>query len=208
VHTKGGHAKCGRFEVIDGKQVWVRSSFRRAQQDVLPNLDVRPTQPVPIVLADHTLELAQWGLLPSWAPDAKISYSTFNARAEGIETKPAFKRSLVAKRCIIPASAFFEWTGARGHTTKYRIARRDGDLLGFAGLYDTWRSRDGDELKTCTVIMTTPNAVMAPIHTRMPVILLPDQEEAWLDPGMTEPQEILSYLRPYPDELLEAAVAA
>jgi putative SOS response-associated peptidase YedK len=199
---------CGRFEIIDGKQVWVRFSIKRAQQDVLPNLDVRPTQPVPIVVAEHTLEVAKWGLVPSWSHDAKVDYSTFNARAEGIDTKPAFRRPLVAKRCLIPASAFFEWTGARGHKTKYRIARRDGDMLGFAGLYDTWRSRDGHELKTCTIITTTPNAVMAPIHTRMPVILLPDQEEAWLDPAMTEPPEILSYLRPYPDELLEATVAA
>jgi putative SOS response-associated peptidase YedK len=186
----------------------VRFSIKRALQDVLPNLDVRPTQPVPIVLADHSLELAKWGLVPSWAPDAKVGYSTFNARSEGLETKPAFKRPLISKRCIIPASAFFEWTGARGHKTKYRIGRRDGDLLGFAGLYDTWRSPDGHELTSCTLITTTPNAVMAPIHTRMPVILLPEQEEAWLDPSMTEPQEIVAYLQPYPDELLEVAVAA
>jgi putative SOS response-associated peptidase YedK len=199
---------CGRFEIIDGKQVWVRSSIRRALQDVLPNLDVRPTQEVPIVLAYHTLELAKWGLVPSWAPDEKIGYSTFNARAEGIETKPTFRRPLVSKRCILPASAFVEWTGERGHKTNYRIGRRDGDLLGFAGLYDTWTGRDGHALTTCTLITTTPNAVMAPIHTRMPVILLPDREERWLEPGMTEPQEILSYLRPYPNELLEATVAA
>jgi putative SOS response-associated peptidase YedK len=199
---------CGRFEIIGGKQVWVRFSIKRALQDVLPNLDVRPTQQVPIVLADHTLELAKWGIVPSWAPDAKINYSTFNARAEGIETKPAFKRPLVSKRCIIPASAFFEWTGTRGHKTKYRIARRDGDLLGFAGPYDIWRSPDGDELTSCTIITTTPNAVMASIHTRMPVVLRPDQEDAWLDPAMTEPREILTYLRPYPDELLEATAAA
>jgi putative SOS response-associated peptidase YedK len=92
--------------------------------------------------------------------------------------------------------------------TKYRIARRDGEMLGFAGHYDTWTGRDGHTLTTCTLITTTPNAIMAPIHTRMPVILLPDQEEGWLDPGMTEPQEILSHLRPYPDELLEAVMAA
>jgi putative SOS response-associated peptidase YedK len=199
---------CGRFEIIDGKQVWVRFSIRRVLQVVLPNLDIRPTQPVPIVLPDHTLELAKWGLVPSGSHVEKISYSTFNARAEGIETKPAFRRPLVFKRCIIPASAFFEWTGVRGHKTKYRIGRCDGDLLGFAGLYDIWTGRDGHKLKTCTVITTTPNAVMAPIHTHMPVILLPDQEEAWRDPDMTEPQEILTYLRPYPDELLEAVAAA
>jgi putative SOS response-associated peptidase YedK len=198
----------GRFEIIDGKQVWVRFSIKRALQDVVPNLDVRPTQQVPIVLADHALELVKWGMVPFWAPDAKVGYSTFNARAEGIETKPAYRRSLVAKRCIIPASAFFEWAGTRGRKTKYRIGRRDGNLLGFAGLYNTWRSRDGHELTACTLITTTPNQIVAPIHNRMPVILRADQEEAWLDPGMTEPREILAYLRPYPDELLEATVAA
>jgi putative SOS response-associated peptidase YedK len=202
---------CGRYEIHDGQRIFIRFNVKQSkepQQPVLPNLDVRPTQQVPVVLTDHDLTLMKWGLVPFWAKDEKVGYKLINARAEGIETKPSFKRALVSGRCIIPASAFFEWSGVQSHKTKYRIARRDEDMFGFAGLYDTWKSPSGYELRTCTIITTTPNKVLEPIHNRMPVLLLPDQEDEWLNPDMTEPQDIVSYLRPYPDELLEAARAA
>jgi putative SOS response-associated peptidase YedK len=199
---------CGRYEIVDGERVFRRFKVRNTEQPVLPNLDVRPSQQVPVLLTDHALTIMKWGLVPYWARDEKPGYTTINARAEGIASKPSFKRPLVSGRCIIPASALFEWSGAHGHKTRYRIARTDGDLFGFAGLYDTWRSPDGRELQTCTIITTTPNKVVEPIHDRMPVILLPDDEDEWLNPDMTEPEAILPYLKPYPDELLTAAVAA
>jgi putative SOS response-associated peptidase YedK len=208
---KGENTMCGRYELIDGQRVFIRFNVKQPhepQQPVLPNLDVRPTQQVPVLLTDHDLTQMKWGLVPFWAREEKVGYTTFNARAEGIETKPTFKRAVVSQRCIIPASAFFEWSGAKGHKTKYRIARRDEDMFGFAGLYDTWKSPSGYELRTCTIITTTPNQVLEPIHNRMPVILLPDQEDEWLNPDLTEPQDIVRYLRPYPDELLEAVRAA
>ena len=178
-------------------------------------LDVWPTQQVPVLLRDHQLRLMKWGLVPSWAKDASIGTigtignKMINARAEGIAEKPSFKRPLRTQRCLLPASAFFEWQGAtKGAKTKYRIGRKDGDMIGLAGLYDVWKSPSGYELATCTIITCAPNTVMAPIHHRMPVILLPEDEDAWLDPDMTEVEEITSYLRPYPDELLEAVRAA
>ena len=200
---------CGRYEIVDGKRVFRRFNVKNVEQQlVLPNLDVRPSQSVPVLLTDHELTRMQWGLVPFWAKDPRAGYTTINARAEGIETKPSFKRPLVSQRCLIPASAFFEWRGAAGHKTKYRIARKDEEMFGFAGLSDTWKAPDGHELRTCTIITTTPNTVVEPIHNRMPVILLPDQEDDWLNPDMTEPQDILPYLRPYPDDLLEAVRAA
>jgi putative SOS response-associated peptidase YedK len=207
--TKGENSMCGRYEIVDGKLILRRFNVKNVEQQlVLPNLDVRPSQSVPVLLTDHELTRMKWGLVPFWARDEKVAYTTINARAEGIESKSSFKRPLISRRCIIPASAFFEWSGVTGHKTKYRIARKDGDLFGFAGLYDTWRSADGHELQTYTVITTTPNKVVEPIHNRMPVILLRDQEEEWLNPDMTEPQDILPYLRPYPDDLLGAERAA
>ena len=155
----------------------------------------------------------RWGLVPAWAKDPRIGSKMINARSEGIESKPSFKRPLRFQRCIIPASAFFEWKGkpgrpgSAGAKVKYRIARKDDELFGFAGLYDTWRDPGdpaGDELATCTIITTQPNDIVAPIHIRMPVILLPEDEDHWLDPDMTEPAEIVSLLRPYPAELLQA----
>ena len=156
---------------------------------------------------DHVLSSAKWGLIPSWAKDPRIGSKMINARAEGIETKPSFKKPLRFQRCIIPASAFFEWKGNPGAKVKYRIGRKDEQLFGFAGLYDTWRNPQGDELTTCTIITTEPNVLVSPIHNRMPVILLPDDEERWIDPDMTEPDEITSLLRPYPADLLEARSA-
>lgn len=139
----------------------------------------------------------------------------YGSTRSSIATPPSAKRALRSQRCLIPASAFFEWAASAGASaaspgrkTKYRIARRDEDLFALAGLYDRWKSPTGEELATCTIITTTLNAVMAPIHTRMPVILLPEEEDAWLDPDMTEVERITDYLRPYPDELLVTERAA
>jgi len=162
---------------------------------------------VPTIVTDHELQLMRWGLIPSWAKDPTIGSKMFNARVETVADKLSFKKALRFQHCIIPASAFFDWKGAPGAKVKQRIARRDGELFGFAGLYDTWKSPDGHRIATCTIITTTPNRVLAPIHNWMPVILLPDDEEAWLDPDLTEVEPIVSMLTPYPDDLLEARAA-
>lgn len=209
---------CGRYELIDGQRVFLRFNITTTApllRDGVPdNLDVRPSQQVAAVVSDQVLRLMQWGLVPFWAKDATIGHKLINARAEGIAEKPSFKRPLRSQRCILPASAFFEWRAAPGAKakTKYRIGRRDGELFGLAGLYDTWTSAKsgadaGTTLTTCTIITTTPNAVVAPIHDRMPVILRPEDEADWLNPDLSEPEEIVTYLRPYPDEWLEARVA-
>lgn len=203
---------CGRYEIVDGKRISVRFKVANtgpSVQDMLPNLDIRPTQQVPALVTDHQLQLMRWGLVPPWAKDESIGNKMINARAEGIEEKPSFKRPLRTQRCLLAASAFFEWAGAtKGAKVRYRIGRRDRDMFALAGLYDVWRDPRGHELTTCTIITCQQNAVLAPIHNRMPVILLPEDEDAWLDPDITEVEAIRSYLRPYPDELLEAVRAA
>jgi len=202
---------CGRYEIVDGRRVFVR--FRVTNPNQVPrigdNLDVRPTQQVWALQADRVLSVMRWGLVPAWAKDRRIGAKMINARAEGIASKPSFKRPLRSQRCIIPASAFFEWKGNPGAKVKYRIARTDDDLFGFAGLYDTWHDpASGDELVTCTIITTQPNDVVAPIHNRMPVILLPEDEERWLDPDLSEPEQVVGLLKPYPAELMTARRAA
>ncbi len=199
---------CGRYEILNGELIVTRFGVRNHTPQLLSNLDVRPAQQIPVILTDHTLELMKWGLVPSWARDETTGYKMINARAEGIEQKPSFKRALLSQRCIIPASAIFEWKGNPGHKTKYRIARSDGEMFGLAGLFDIWCSPSGNELKTCTIITTTPNEVIEPIHNRMPVILLPEDEDAWINPDMTEQHDIIAYLRPYPNNLLEAVAVA
>lgn len=203
---------CGRYELIEGQRVYRRFQVRQPPLPMLSipdNGDVRPTQQVVALRTDRLLSLMKWGLMPAWAKDPHIGYKTINARAEGIERKPSFKRPLRFQRCIIPASAFFEWKGSTPSAkVKYRIARRDGELFGFAGLYDMWRDPFLGELATCSIITTQPNEVVAPIHNRMPVILLPEDEERWLDSDMTEPEEIMSLLKPYPAGLMRALPAA
>lgn len=230
---------CGRYELLDGQRVFMRfnvSNSASASPGLLDNLDVRPTQPVPVVTVDRVLSLMTWGITPAWSNKPLI-----NARAEGIESKPSFRKLLAAQRCLIPASAFFEWTGApeaqgaraagervgsagpaeafdgragrggrgvKGAKVKYRIARRDADLFAFAGLYQVTSTPAGGEVQSCTIITTAPNELVAPIHNRMPVILLPDDEERWLDPDLTEPTDITPFLVPYPAELLAAIPAA
>lgn len=203
---------CGRYELIDGKRVYSRFQVTQSMLPipVLDNGDVRPTQQVVVLQTDHVLSLMHWGLVPPWAKDPRIGSKLINARAESIASKPSFKKPLRFQRCIIPASAFFEWKGNPGAKVKYRIARKDGELFGFAGLYETWRDPygpSGGELATCSIITTQPNALVAPIHTRMPVILLPEDEDHWLDPDRSEPEAITSLLRPYPADLMLASRA-
>lgn len=159
---------CGRYEIVDGKRIFVRFKVANRTPDMLPNLDVRLTQQVPAILPDHQLTLMKWGLVPVWAKDEAIGNKMINARAEGIDEKPSFKRPLRTQRCLLPASAFFEWQGEKGHKTKYRLARSDGDMFGLAGLYDVWKSLTGHELMTCTIITCAPNARMAPFTTACP----------------------------------------
>jgi putative SOS response-associated peptidase YedK len=197
---------CGRYELVDGQRVFMRFGVTNKVPPILDNTDVRPTQQVFALETDHVLSLMKWGLVPAWAKDLSVGSKMINARAEGIESKTSFKKPLRYQRCIIPASAFFEWKGNPGAKAKYRIARKDGDLFGFAGLYEHWRDPNTDgELTTCTIITTQPNELVAPIHNRMPVMLLPEDEDHWLDPDMSEPEEIVSLLRPYPAQLMTAS---
>src|SRR5215831_9139371 len=123
---------CGRYELVDGQRVFTRFQVTNKAPAIPDNVDVRPTQQVFVVQTDHVLSLMKWGLVPAWAKDPSGGSKRINARAEGIESKPSFKKPLRSQRCIIPASAFFEWTGNPGAKAKYCFARADGDLFGFA----------------------------------------------------------------------------
>jgi putative SOS response-associated peptidase YedK len=201
---------CGRFELVGTERVFVRFQVTGNHPPLVDSRDVRPTTNIAAIVQDNQLELMQWWLIPSWGKTGTVDsqHPTFNARAEGIETKASFRGPLRRSRCLIPASAFFEWKGQPGNKRKYRIARKDGDYFGFAGLYDTWTNREtGEEQKSCTIITCQPNALMQSIHNRMPVILLSEDEQDWLCPDLHEPEHVLRFLRPYPDDLLVAAVA-
>jgi len=141
--------------------------------------------------------LLRWGLVPFWAKDAKIGYNTINARAEDVASKPAFREALKKRRCLVPADAFYEWQRLDSKSKRpYAFALASGEPYAFAGLWESWRPKEGAPLETFTILTTDPNQLMEPIHNRMPVILEPKDYDRWLEPGdPARPPEDL--LRPY-----------
>jgi putative SOS response-associated peptidase YedK len=148
--------------------------------------------------------LLRWGLIPSWAKDAAIGNRMINARAETVAEKPSFRRALQQRRCLILADGFYEWRQEGKKKTPLFITLASREPFAFAGLWETWRPPDGEAIHSCTIITTTPNALMESIHNRMPVILAREAETTWLDRTITEPEKLLPLLVPYPETLMDA----
>ena len=151
----------------------------------------------------------RWGLIPHWAPDARIASRTFNARAESIASMPAFRESFRRRRCLVPVDAFYEWRRQDGVRQPYRIFRSDGRPLALAGLWAGWKNPETDEVRrTFTIVTTTPNAVVAELHNRMPVVVPDEAWGRWLDPRPTELGELRALLEPSDEVALEIAPAS
>lgn len=169
------------------------------EPELPPQYNVAPSQAAPVVRLDaqgrRELAMLRWGLIPSWAKDPKIAYSMFNARAETVHEKPAFRAAFRKRRCLIPADGFYEWQSIGGAKQPWRITMKDGAPFAMAGLWERWEKGDMP-VETFAIIVTSGNAVTRPIHDRMPVILHPDTWEAWLSsPDTTIP---MALLQPYP----------
>jgi putative SOS response-associated peptidase YedK len=150
-----------------------------------------PKEPV------RQISLMKWGLIPSWAKDSSAAAKMINARSETAATKPAFRDPLKFRRCLIPADGFYEWQRTGTAKQPYCFEVNEGELFGFAGLWDGWKNAEGQWIKTCSILTTVPNAVTATVHDRMPVILDRESYDLWLDPGMTNVQVISELLKPY-----------
>lgn len=172
-----------------------------------PRYNLAPTQLMPVVANDgeRRLDAYRWGLIPSWAKDASIGNKLINARGETVAEKPSFRSALKRRRCLVLVDGWYEWHQATKPKTPYLFRRKDGRPLAFAGLWEEWTAPDtGEVLRTCTLITTGPNALMAPIHDRMPVILPPEAREQWLRPEPQESAALLPLLVPYAGDELEA----
>ncbi|MGI9384466.1 MAG: SOS response-associated peptidase [Methyloligellaceae bacterium] len=199
---------CSRYSLTSPPEA-VRATFGyRGQPNFPPRYNIAPTQPIPIVRLDprgqREFVLVRWGLIPSWVKDPKDFATLINARAETAAEKPSFRNAMKRRRCLIPADGFYEWTGARGRKRPFYIHPEDGRVLAFAGLWEHWQGPDGSELESATILTTEANAVVAPLHARMPVILPEDAFDAWLDAGRVPPSELAEFLEPAPDALLAA----
>lgn len=199
---------CGRFALIVSGEA-VAEQFQLAETPLLaPRYNIAPTQPVAAVrLTPHgqqrELTHFHWGLIPSWAKDSKMSARLINARSETVADKPSFRTAFKRRRCLIPATGFYEWQRLNSSKQPMYIHAADGGLLALAGLWETWHAPDGGEIDSCTILTTEPNELMAPIHNRMPVIIEPADYDMWLDPG-DRPEDGLHLLRPYPTTKLAA----
>lgn len=175
-----------------------------------PTFNVAPQSLQPIVRIDRDtgqreLTIMRWGLVPFWAKDAKVAYSTINAKAETIATSPAFREAFKRRRCLVPAEWFYEWHKIDAKTKQpFAIGLQDGGLFGFAGLWDVWKDQiSGQTLETFTVVTTDANELMQPLHNRMPVILKPADYDRWLDPG-DPARPPVDLLRPFDAEQMKA----
>jgi putative SOS response-associated peptidase YedK len=204
---------CGRFLLFSSRDELAQLlDLDPADVPALfPRYNISPTQGIPAArLADdgrRAFAEMRWGLIPSWARDTKIGYSLINARAETVAEKPAFRAAFKARRCLIPGSGFYEWLPTGGkHKQPFHFHMKDGRPFAFAGLWERWAGRDGEPIESCAIITTEANAVVRPVHERMPVILAPGDFAAWLDPR-TSAADLQSLLRPFPEGEMAAAPA-
>lgn len=203
---------CGRFTLIclaDFTNLfpWILPPDQQPQ----PRYNIAPTQSVAAApnTATPKIQFFHFGLIPSWAKDPAIGNRMINARAETLSEKPAFRTALPRRRCLIPASGFYEWRkNPDGSKTPMYIRLNHDRPFAFAGLYDHWQSPDGSLITSCTIITTQPNELLRNIHNRMPVILLEDHYRQWLSPAEQDPAALTKLLMPYPaDQMLAGPVS-
>jgi putative SOS response-associated peptidase YedK len=193
---------CGRYTfTVSRRDLATHFQVPEPELPFVARYNVAPTQQLPIIRqpADggRELALARWGLIPSWAKDAKIGNRLINARAETVANAPAFRSAFKARRCLVPADGFYEWQKrSKGSKQPFHFHFQDGRPFAFAGLWEHWHSPDGELVDSYTFLTTAANEVMKPVHDRMPVILDPADYDRWLD--RKRPGEALTpLLRPY-----------
>ncbi len=202
---------CGRFTLYASPDE-VATLFELPEEPILaPRYNVAPTQPVGLVrLNPHSHErewaLTHWGLIPSWSKDPSIGARMINARSETVAEKPSFRAAFKRRRCLVPVSGFYEWQKMAKGKQPYYITAPDGDLLAIAGLWEYWEGADGSALESCTLLTTSANELMSPLHDRMPVFIAPEDFSEWLGDGKEEGRRYLDslqhLLRPAPEDLL------
>jgi putative SOS response-associated peptidase YedK len=204
---------CGRFTLFEADKVLSKEFGVSGIPPLSPRYNIAPSQAVAAVRAafagaDREIALLRWGLIPSWSKDPAIGSRLINARAETAGEKPSFRNAFRQRRCLIPSSGFYEWQRQERGKQPCFVRMRDGRPFAFAGLWDRWESPDMVVIETCTILTTAANAVLAPIHDRMPVILPPAEYARWLDPALRDPDSLSSLLVPFPpDEMMAFPVS-
>jgi putative SOS response-associated peptidase YedK len=195
---------CGRF-TNKAKPEQIKTEFKIGSKNpnlYEPRFNIAPSQMIDVVFepeSERIISQLKWGLVPSWSKDSDIGNRMINARAETLTEKPSFREAFKSRRCIIPASGFYEWQKqAKGAKQPFYFYLKDKDVFGFAGLWESWIDKQtGEELETCTIITTEANNVLKSVHERMPVILKPESYDEWLDTKVKDTGRLQKLLVPY-----------
>jgi putative SOS response-associated peptidase YedK len=197
---------CGRFSLNIPFNDLLEIFHLDEAQSFEPRYNIAPSQEVLAVREEEgnrRLVLLRWGLIPHWADDPKIAYRTINARSETAHKTPSFRAAFRHRRCLIPASGFFEWKKEGKIKQPFYIRKRDGQPMAFAGLWEHWEDKEHSEkVESCTILSTKANQTIIPLHDRMPVILEPENFDLWLDPEEYWHEKLQPLLKPAVDDLL------
>jgi len=192
-----------RYSLTASPEVVCRAFGCTAVEDFPPRYNIAPAQPVTIVRLDamgrRELRLVRWGLIPSWAKDPSEFTTLINARAESAAEKPSFRGPMRHRRCLVPTTGFYEWTGGRGSKQPHLIRLKDQEVFAIAGLWEAWLGADGSEIETMAVLTTAANEEVARVHDRMPVIIEERDYSRWLDCSSGSAVGIVDLLKPLPD---------
>jgi putative SOS response-associated peptidase YedK len=199
---------CGRFTQAQIAEL-DREVFKLLEMPALePRYNIAPTQDVAVIRqrrsGERVMHFLRWGLIPAWAREPAIGNRMINARAETLHSKPAFEKPFRRQRCLVPADGFYEWKKTEEGKQPFYIRRRDERPFAFAGLWDRWHDAAHGDVDSFAIITTSPNALLAPIHDRMPVILRSDKYDEWLDGTNRDVERLGTLLGPYPEEEMTA----
>lgn len=189
---------CGRFALKNPQAIKAAFEVGELPDDLTPRYNIAPSQDIAIIRfspSGRQLTMARWGLIPSWTKELNTKYSTINARADTVDTKPTYRVPFKHHRCLIPADGFYEWKEEGGIKRPHHIGMKDGRPFAMAGLWDVWKGPEGDVL-SCSIIVTEANPFMQQLHDRMPVILQPTDYEQWLDPDNQDTARLKQLLIP------------
>ncbi len=193
---------CGRYKLTTPTGVIIEDfKIRAGRLNLEARYNIAPTQSAPVVRntdAGRTMSMMRWGLIPSWAKDAKIAFSTINARAETVAEKPAFRDALKFRRALVVADGFYEWKDEAGGKQPYLFSRADGKPMAFAGFWERWipNGPAAEAIESFTIIVTSANELIRAVHDRMPVILEPADFDAWLDAEGQATTNVMPLLKP------------
>lgn len=195
---------CGRYALKTPVSKLVTCFGLDEVVDVVPRYNIAPGTDIPSIRhspeGTRVMHLLRWGLVPHWAKDPGIGAKLSNARGETVAEKPSFRDAFKRRRCLVPADGFYEWKTEGWQKQPYYFSMKSGEPFALGGVWETWRAPDGSILRTCCLITTGPNAIMLPVHDRMPVIVSSDDYEAWLT---GEANNALDLVRPYPTDKMQ-----